>query len=86
MLRDAQGALEDFKAAIKLSPYTAHVYFNRGNLYASMGHFDKAEAAMPKGKMIYSWVNEFSYFLNLHAINVLLYRMKPRKHIHVKYC
>ena len=36
----------------------------------------------------YSWVNNFSYFLNLHAINVLLYRMKPRKHIHVhvKYC
>jgi hypothetical protein len=30
-----------------------------------------------------SWVNKFSYFLNLHAINVLLYRMKPRKHIHV---
>ena len=31
----------------------------------------------PKGK-------KFSYFLNLHAINVLLYRMKPRKHIYVK--
>ena len=26
------------------------------------------------------------YSLNPHAINVLLYRMKPRKHIHVKYC
>jgi hypothetical protein len=34
----------------------------------------------------YSWMNKFSYFLNLHAINVLLYQMKPRKHIHVKYC
>jgi hypothetical protein len=34
----------------------------------------------------YSWVNKFSYFLNPHAINVLLYRMKPRKHIHIKYC
>ena len=34
----------------------------------------------------YSWVNKFSYFLNLHAINVLLHRMKPRKHIHVRYC
>jgi hypothetical protein len=34
----------------------------------------------------HSWVNKFSYFLNPHAINVLLYRMKPRKHIHVKYC
>jgi hypothetical protein len=37
-------------------------------------------------KCIHSWVNKFSYFLNPHAINVLLYRMKPRKHIHVKYC
>ena len=34
----------------------------------------------------YLWVNQFSYFLNLHAINVLLYQMKLRKHIHVKYC
>ena len=42
----------------------------------------------PRG-IWYSWVNTFSYFLNPHAINVLLYRMKPRKHIqhvHVKYC
>ena len=31
-------------------------------------------------------MNTFSYFLNPHAMNVLLYRMKPRKHIHVKYC
>ena len=34
----------------------------------------------------YSWVNKFSYFLNPYAINVLLYGLKPRKHIHVKYC
>ena len=34
----------------------------------------------------YSWVNNFSYFLYPHTINVLLYRMKPRKHIYVKYC
>jgi hypothetical protein len=34
----------------------------------------------------YSWVNKFSYFLNPHAINVVLYRMKPRKRMHVKYC
>ena len=41
----------------------------------------------PRG-IWYSWVNTFSYFLNPHAINILLYRMKPRKHIviHVKYC
>ena len=35
-----------------------------------------------RGGTWYSWVNKFSYFLNPHAINVLLYRMKPRKHIH----
>ena len=39
----------------------------------------------PRGTW-YSWVNKFSYFLNPHAIDVLLYRMKPRKHIDVKYC
>jgi hypothetical protein len=38
----------------------------------------------PRG-IWYSWVNTLSFFLNLHFIKVLLYRMKPRKHIHVKY-
>ena len=33
----------------------------------------------------YWWGNHFSYFLLPYNINVLLYRMKPRKHIHVKY-
>lgn len=49
MLRDSQGALGDFKAAIKLSPHTAHMYFNRGNLYASMEQFDQAEKDYSKG-------------------------------------
>jgi hypothetical protein len=35
---------------------------------------------------LYSWVNTFSYVLDPHAINILLYRRKSRKHIHVKYC
>ena len=36
----------------------------------------------------YSWVNKCSYFLYPQAINVLLYRMKPRKYIYryIKYC
>ena len=38
----------------------------------------------PRG-IWYSWVNKYSYFLNAYAMHVLLYRMKPRKHIHVKY-
>ena len=49
MLRDADSALSDFRSAIKLSPYTAHMYFNRGNLYASMELFDQAEADYSKG-------------------------------------
>jgi hypothetical protein len=48
------------------------------------------EYHIPRGqrprRIWYLWVNKFSYFLNPHAINVLLYRMKPKKHIHVKYC
>jgi hypothetical protein len=39
----------------------------------------------PRG-IWYSWVDKFSYILYQHAINVLLCRMKPRKHIYVKYC
>ena len=48
------------------------------------------EYHIPRGQrsrgIWYSWVNKFSYFLYPHALNVLLYRMKPRKHIYVKYC
>ena len=54
MLKDATGALEDFKAAIKLSPYSAHMYLNRGNLYASTQQFEKAEKDYSKGKGIAS--------------------------------
>ena len=31
-----------------------------------------------------AWVYKCSHFLNPHAINVLIYRMKPGTHIHVK--
>ena len=50
MLRDSDGALEDFKDALKLSPYTAHIYFNRGNLYASMGRYEESEKDYSKCK------------------------------------
>ena len=53
------------------------------NLFTQEYHISWGQC--PRG-IWYSWVNKFSYFLNPHAINVLLYRMKPRKHIHVKYC
>ena len=48
--------------------------------------FSRNKDSKTRGEIWYSWVNTFSYFLNPHAINVLLYRMKPRKHIQVKYC
>ena len=56
MLRDAPGALEDFKAALKLSPYSAHMYFNRGNLYASTEQYDKAEKDYNKGNFFHCTV------------------------------
>ena len=49
LLRDAQSALADFRMAIKLSPHSAHMYFNRGNLYVSMEQYDKAEKDYTKG-------------------------------------
>ncbi len=50
MLRDSVGALKDFNAAIKLSPKSAHMYFNRGNLFASIKEFEKAHADYTHGK------------------------------------
>lgn len=43
MLRDTKGALEDFQLAISLSPHSAHMYFNRGNLYATIEQYENAE-------------------------------------------
>jgi hypothetical protein len=53
------------------------------NLFTQQYHIPRGQR--PRG-IWYSWVNKFSYFLYPHAINVLWYRMKPRKHIYVKYC
>jgi hypothetical protein len=53
------------------------------NLFTQEYHFLWGQRSR---EIWYSGVNKLSYFLNLHAINVLLYRMKPRKHIHVTYC
>ncbi|KAI8800640.1 hypothetical protein BJ742DRAFT_780142 [Cladochytrium replicatum] len=38
-----EGALEEFDRAIELNPGAAHVYFNRANLFQSMGRYDEAE-------------------------------------------
>ena len=42
-MKDAKGAMRDFEHAIKLSPYSAHIYFNRGNLFTSMQQYEKAQ-------------------------------------------
>ena len=81
----------------KKKRYYANIAFHRGqyytfiacwwgkyeNLFTQEYHISRGQR--PRG-IWYSWVNTFSYFLNPHAMNVLLYRMKPRKHIHVNYC
>jgi len=53
MLKDGQGALSDFDAAIRLSPVSAHIYFNRGNLYASLFKYEQAEADYSKGNILH---------------------------------
>ena len=53
MLKDAPGALADFEVAIKLSPKSAHIYFNRGNLYTSLQIYDQAEQDYTKGNVYF---------------------------------
>ena len=48
------------------------------NLFTQEYHIPQGHR--PRG-IWYSWVNKFPHFLN-----ILLYQMKPRKHIYVKYC
>ena len=59
-MRDARGALEDFLAAVKLSPLSAHVYFNRGNLYTSLKRYELAEKDYSEGRFlrIFGWYSQ----------------------------
>ncbi|XP_065910074.1 uncharacterized protein [Dysidea avara] len=43
LLKDYDGALEDFSASIEINPNTAHAYFNRANLYKSYQQYSLAE-------------------------------------------
>ena len=52
MLRDSDGALNDFNRAANLSPKSAHIYFNRANLHASMKHYVEAEVDYSKGMCV----------------------------------
>ncbi len=52
MLHDIESALGDFREAILVNPYSAHAYFNRGNLYRSLGEFKKAEQDYMQGTQL----------------------------------
>ena len=39
VIKDTNGALADFAKAIAISPKSAHIYFNRGNLYYTKGRY-----------------------------------------------
>ncbi len=50
ILRDREKALGDFGKAIEANPYSAHAYFNRGNLYRSLEEYEKAEEDYKMGE------------------------------------
>lgn len=50
ILRETDRAEEDFKRAIEVNQHSAHAYFNRGNLYKSIGEYEKALEDYEKGK------------------------------------
>ena len=62
-MRDSKSALLDFEKAIKLSPLSAHVYFNRANLFASLHIFDKALADYSKCKPFNHMKSKSYYFI-----------------------
>lgn len=53
ILKQTGKAEEDFERAIEANPYSAHAYFNRGNLYRSLSQYDKAEQDYKKGMYNY---------------------------------
>ncbi|XP_069772876.1 uncharacterized protein ttc6 isoform X2 [Narcine bancroftii] len=63
MLRHVKEALEDFKEAIKLSPYSAYIYFNRANLYATLKQYKNAE-------------KDYSQALELKPGDALFYKLR----------
>ena len=51
-MKDSDGALNDLNRAASLSPKSAHIYFNRANLHASMKHYVEAEIDYSKGMCV----------------------------------
>lgn len=65
MLKDATNALLDFERACKLSPYSAHIYFNRANLYMSLQMYEKAEEDYSRGWSLFATsCHNFKTFCN----------------------
>lgn len=63
ILKQPEKAMADFKRAIEINPYSAHAYFNRGNLYKSTGEYTKAEEDYKKG----------DHFVKLNVVTYRLY-------------
>ena len=51
MMREIDNAFCDFKRAIAVNPSSAHAYFNRGNLYKSIGKYEQAMEDYGKGML-----------------------------------
>ena len=74
------GSLDEYNAVfLEMGYYTCIACWWGKYEHVFPQEYDIPWGQRPRG-IWYSWVNKFSYFLNQHAINVLLYRMKPRKH------
>ncbi|XP_064400384.1 uncharacterized protein LOC135346636 isoform X3 [Halichondria panicea] len=71
MLTDTKSALDDFREAILINPFSSHAYFNRANLYHSMGEFEKAELDYRKVHELQpdDWLTTFYYGETLRKIN-----------------
>ena len=50
MTKQIVEALDDFEHAVKINPYSAYAYFNRGNLYKSIGKYGEAMEDYRKGR------------------------------------
>jgi len=68
MMRDGRAAMDDFAMAIKLSPHSAHVYFNRANLFASLKMLAEAEQDYTAGT--YRLVSTLAEWLKARGVAI----------------
>lgn len=54
ILQNVPESLRDFSEALRLSPHSAHIYFNRANLYGSLRKYKAAERDFTQGGQLHS--------------------------------